>query len=206
MIYNIIYKTTNIINNKFYIGKHSTNNLDDGYLGTGTAIAAAIEKYGIENFKREILSYHNSSKEAYIVEAKIVTKEFVNRKDTYNMRSGGEGLPAGIECSNETREKMSCSHTGMTHSIETRKKIGRAHKGKKLSEHTKHLLREKRLKQPPPRLGAIISKEQRRKQSKAMKGFKHSIRTCPHCGRVGGGPNMTRYHFDNCKLCPVFGN
>ena len=51
----IIYRTTNKIDGKFYIGQHVTKNLEDGYLGSGKRIGYAIRKYGPENFIREIL-------------------------------------------------------------------------------------------------------------------------------------------------------
>jgi hypothetical protein len=46
--FHFIYKTTNLLNNKFYIGMHSTSNLKDGYLGSGTHLRYAIRKYGIQ--------------------------------------------------------------------------------------------------------------------------------------------------------------
>lgn len=89
--YHIIYKTTNLINQKIYVGAHSTNDLDDDYLGSGDNIVKAIRKYGRENFAREVLHVHNDPKTMFLVEASIVTPEFIKRKDVYNIVPGGYG-------------------------------------------------------------------------------------------------------------------
>ena len=89
--YHIIYKTTNLINGKIYIGAHSTDNLNDGYLGSGDNIVTAIKKYGKNNFIREILYMANNSEEMFKTEASIVTEEFIKRKNVYNIVSGGHG-------------------------------------------------------------------------------------------------------------------
>lgn len=70
--YHIIYKTTNLINGKIYVGMHSTDNLNDGYLGSGWILKQAIKKYGKENFKREVLLVLSNRKEAREVEALLV--------------------------------------------------------------------------------------------------------------------------------------
>lgn len=89
--YYLVYKTTNLVNGKIYIGKHETDNLDDGYLGSGILIRRAIEKYGKENFKREILFECSTREEMNAKEAELVNEEFLKRDDIYNLKQGGEG-------------------------------------------------------------------------------------------------------------------
>lgn len=91
MKYYLIYKITNLLNQKIYIGKHETVNLNDGYMGSGNLIKKAIHKYGIENFKKDILYYCSSRSEMDQREAEIVTEDFCKRKDTYNINTGGSG-------------------------------------------------------------------------------------------------------------------
>jgi len=86
-----IYKITNIINHKVYIGKHQTKDLNDGYMGSGVHLKRVIEKHGIENFKKEILFQFDNEDEMNAKEAELVTEEFSLREDTYNLCPGGKG-------------------------------------------------------------------------------------------------------------------
>jgi hypothetical protein len=88
----IIYKTTNLISNKIYIGQHITNNLDDGYLGSGKNLKHDIKKYGKENFVKEILFIFDNFEDMDNKEKELVTKEFALREDTYNIIIGGQGF------------------------------------------------------------------------------------------------------------------
>lgn len=90
--YHIIYKTTNKINGKIYVGLHSTDNLEDGYLGSGWVLKQAIKKHGRDNFTREILLVLTSRDEAREIEAMLVDEIFANRHDTYNLEIGGMGV------------------------------------------------------------------------------------------------------------------
>jgi hypothetical protein len=98
-----IYKTTNKINNKEYIGFHSVEDKNnilckktengsvflDGYMGSGKLIRRALEKYGPENMRQEILYLTNDRQDAYDMERMLVNKEYILREDTYNLSIGG---------------------------------------------------------------------------------------------------------------------
>ena len=86
-----IYKITNKINGKIYIGKHQTKDLNDGYMGSGKNLRRAISKYGIENFEKEILFQFDTEHKMNSKEAELVTEEFCLREDTYNLCPGGQG-------------------------------------------------------------------------------------------------------------------
>jgi hypothetical protein len=79
------------VNNKVYIGVHSTVDLLDNYLGSGKLLKLAIKKYGRSNFSREILQYCHSKEEAFMVEKSIVNDLFTCDRNNYNLAEGGKG-------------------------------------------------------------------------------------------------------------------
>lgn len=102
----IVYRTTNLVNGKIYVGVHGTldPNVFDGYLGCNTyasrpstynnesaVFKRAVKKYGPENFVRETLYVYDNREEAYLKEKEIVNEEFISRSDTYNICLGGLG-------------------------------------------------------------------------------------------------------------------
>lgn len=88
--YNYFYKITNNLNNHFYYGIHSTDNLEDGYMGSGTRLNYAYKKYGIENFTKEILKFFDTRKECAEYEDEMVTEELIHSKECYNVVGGGD--------------------------------------------------------------------------------------------------------------------
>ena len=155
--YHYVYVITNKVNKKFYIGKHSTSNLDDGYMGSGVAINRAIKKYGEQNFVKRILCYCQTASDALYVEQFLVTEYIVNRKDCYNMKTGGKGGSAkgrisgmkGRHHSEETKQKLKLAWKKRRQkpvSEETRKKIGEAHKGKPGGMKGKHHSEDTKMK------------------------------------------------------------
>ena len=107
-MYNYLYKIKNNINNKEYIGIHSTNNLDDNYIGSGILLKKAIKKYGIENFTKEIIQYFTTRDDALDAERLIVNESYVISAQTYNTAIGGNSPPLrkGSTLSNTTLTKL----------------------------------------------------------------------------------------------------
>ena len=152
-----IYKTTNLINNKIYIGKHQTENINDSYYGSGKALKSSIKKHGKEKFKKEIWETVMNDKEV-----ELITAEFVARTDTYNMGVGGEGGAhfKGKSHSKETiqrirenlkskdwshRKGIPAHNKGSKDSAETRKRKSMAASAQRrgpMSEETKRKISE----------------------------------------------------------------
>jgi hypothetical protein len=98
-LYHFVYKTTCIVNNKFYYGVHSTDNLNDGYLGSGSLLRNAIKKYGESNFKREIIALFDTREEALYIESTIINEETLKDINCYNLCIGGGAPPIRYEAS-----------------------------------------------------------------------------------------------------------
>ena len=88
MYYGFIYKWTNNANRKKYIGKHK-GKINDGYVGEGKLLRAAIRKYGIDNFKRDILEIVYEQKEEILQEKETFWLRFYDAalsNEFYNKR------------------------------------------------------------------------------------------------------------------------
>ena len=88
-----IYKTTNVLDGKYYIGKHQTLKIDDRYLGSGIWLKRAIKLHGRRNFKKEILFVFETEAEMNAKEKELITEELVKSPLSYNIGIGGEGGP-----------------------------------------------------------------------------------------------------------------
>jgi hypothetical protein len=128
--YHFIYKTTNLLNGKYYIGMHSSDSLTDGYLGSGKRLRYSINKYGKINHIREILEFCKTREDLKAREIEIVNLNEITKLECMNLKIGGEGagLPIGFKHSNESKEKMSQSNKGNNRSSETREKQSVAQK------------------------------------------------------------------------------
>ena len=76
---------------KYYIGMHSTDNLDDGYFGSGSLLSRSIKKHGRENHIKEILEYLPSREALKLREKEFVSEEILGDKLCMNLKLGGDG-------------------------------------------------------------------------------------------------------------------
>lgn len=207
-----IYRATNKINQKIYIGftahwPHRINghNYDRRYGNTDKAFYNAIKKYGWDAFEWDAL-YQSQDFEHTL---KVMEPHFINEYRSwvgfedcngYNITRGGEGT------------------TGWKRSPELIESHRQQIKGRKQSaEHVAKRASALRGRMFPSRQGKKHTEESRKKMSSALKGKPKSeahkaamknrpqdtkILTCPHCGKIGDYKNMNRWHMDRCKYNP----
>jgi group I intron endonuclease len=89
--YHYIYKIVNIITNKYYLGMHSTSNLEDEYLGSGKVLKRSLNKYGKANHKLEILEHLENREDLKKREREIITVEILKDPMCMNLAIGGQG-------------------------------------------------------------------------------------------------------------------
>lgn len=84
-----MYRTTNLITKEFYIGVHSTYNLEDKYLGSGTKLWRRIQEYGRENFEKEILEFFETPEDKFNREKELVNEQMLQDPLCMNLVKGG---------------------------------------------------------------------------------------------------------------------
>lgn len=207
--YHFIYKTTNLINGKIYVGQKSSDYLCESYLGSGRHLKCSINKYGVENFQREIIEFCNSvdhlnEREIYWIE-KLDAR---NPEVGYNIAKGGNIIQLkgelnpmygkygelnpfyGKHHTEENRKRM--GRPGVKASLETRQKLSLARKGRVSSMKGKTHSEETKKKMSLARVGKPLTSSQTHQE----------LLKCPHCSKVGKSFAMKHWHFDNCLENP----
>lgn len=107
-MFGYIYKTTNLVNNKIYIGKKHRSEFVPNYFGSGVLIRKAIEKYGKDNFKVEVIEWCETLEELNIKERYYIKVLNSDRHSGlgYNIALGGDGGNLLVNMSKEDREKF----------------------------------------------------------------------------------------------------
>ena len=146
-----VYLTTNLVNNKQYIGQHY-GELDDSYIGSGNTLKKAIEKYGKNNFKKEILEICNSYEEMNIAERKWINfYNAVESDNFYNIAQGGFNSNPCAGLSEEAqalrKKRISEATKGEKNYFYNKHFCGKEHPmyGRHHSNETKEKMRQKKL-------------------------------------------------------------
>ncbi len=185
----IIYKTVNVVNDKFYVGKDRYDNPE--YLGSGLILRQAIRKYGRHSFRKEIVEHCQDDVELNEREVYWIDK----LRPPYNIAAGGTGgstmKHASESSRKEWRRKLSVAGKGKHISDEVKEKMSRAKRGKVFSEEHKANLSMARAGKPSWNKGKKTPPEV---VAKILIDVE-----CPHCGKVGQRPAMGRWHFDKCR-------
>lgn len=110
----IIYKTTNLINGKIYVGQTTKNDLN--YLGSGTWLKRSVSKNGASAFSRVTLEECNSAEELNEREIYWIASLSAQNPDIgYNIKAGGEQGGGGFELSEEAKRKLSEHFSNMVY-------------------------------------------------------------------------------------------
>jgi hypothetical protein len=138
--FHFIYKTECKTTGKFYIGMHSTDNLNDGYIGSGKILRRSIAKHGREDHVLSILLFCNNRTELKFQEKMIVNEDLLKDEFCMNLKQGGEGGSDSNSLSAESRLKISLANKGKGHknwSDFSKSKLSQYRTGRKNSEETK---------------------------------------------------------------------
>jgi group I intron endonuclease len=170
-----VYCTTNIVNGKFYIGKHSSSNANDGYLGSGEILKRAIKKYGRENFTKDIIGTFQDEEQAYRYE-RLIVGHYIKDRLCYNIAEGGRGITSEARKKNwekeEYRQKMSEAARKRMEDPKFKQKMIEAmrkpERRQKISEEIKKKWKDPKFKQKHNE--AMRKPECRQKMSEATRG------------------------------------
>jgi len=100
-----LYKTTCLVTGRYYIGMHSTNNLEDGYMGSGKRLRYSLRKHGVDNHKKEILEFFENRQLLIEAEKKAIRPDMIIDNNCMNIMSGGTG---GFISEEQQRYRSEC--------------------------------------------------------------------------------------------------
>ena len=189
--FHFVYKTTCAATGKWYIGLHSTDHMDDGYLGSGMRLTRSVKKYGADQHHREILFMGATRKEASNKEAELLTEEVRKDPMCMNLGPGGLGATDRPATSEETSAKLSKASKAVIRTKEWYDKIvasRRAGVGYGKSEEEREKIRK-------ALTGKTLSEEHKKKISEGGTGQKRSKETCAKISEALKGKNKVKKPF-----------
>lgn len=229
MKYYTIYVITNKINGKKYIGKHETTNLEDKYLGSGLRLINAINKYGKENFEKQILFIFDNEEEMNNKEKELITEDIVMSNMYYNISYGGYGgitvLKSDHPLYDQTRNKIKQTQKnkseflsltakenhklkkigmyGKTQSDKQKKAVSDSAKTRIRSEEERNKIRESYFNtiSQPGYIHPHKGKPRSEEVKQAIREKKKNEpkKQCIYCGIITNPGNIARHHNERCK-------
>jgi hypothetical protein len=186
-----VYKTVHD-DGFFYIGRHSTTNINDGYLGSGIWVSRATKS----KLKREILAYANSFDDLVKLEEKLILENFDDEL-CMNMKLASIGwTPEDAKL--VVKKQIEDGKNALTNGRSIKRNIVNDSARKKAAETIKNMFIE-----GTHPLGGDLARERIKEQivlgTHPGSIVFSKIHTCPHCDKTGKGAIMFRHHFDNCK-------
>jgi len=173
--FHFIYKITNLVNGKIYVGHHSTNNINDGYLGSSHYLLSDIKKLGKENFKREILQFCKYE-ELSNLEKKFIL-ELNSIKFGYNKHIKGTGQKLDYKHSEETKAKLNSKRrniSGENNPMYGKRGEQNPNFGKKLWEGKVHPMKGKKHSEETKLKQSESKKDKYNGENNPFYGKKHS--------------------------------
>lgn len=215
-----LYEIKNTVNNKIYVGVHQTKDINDGYMGSGTVINKAYEKYGKEMFVKTILEYFDNREDMIRREKEIVNEEFLSRDDIYNVRRGGTGgfdyinknglninhVPRSDEFKKNLSKRMKKDNPSQRPGAKERMSAAT----KKVMERGTHPFldsaKQRELSNRIRKDGRTKSEVSKETANRMVEDGTHSFLKmnsekilCEHCGKVASYPNYKRWHGAKCR-------
>ncbi len=141
--FHFIYRTTHIPTGQFYVGMHSTNNMDDGYIGSGTWIQRSMKKYGRDQFHREIIEMCESRLVLWKRETEIVSSGLLADPLCMNLVRGGQGVHNLGKPSAFKGQAWGRSRSNVPLTPEHKSAVSRALMGHFISDETREKIRQK---------------------------------------------------------------
>ena len=189
--FHLVYKTTCTETGKWYIGLHSTDIIDDGYLGSGMRLTRSVKKYGALAHHREILFMGATRKEASNKEAELLSEDVRTDPMCMNLGPGGLGATDRPATSAETAKKLSDASKKYVRTKEWYEKVvatRRANGGYAKSEEERSKIRK-------ALTGKTLTEEHKKRISEGGLGQKRSEETCKNISKSLKGKS---------KILPAF--
>lgn len=224
-MYHYVYRITNKQLNKHYYGVRTTKIQPKDDLGHKYFSSSrdkdfiTDQKTNPMNYRYKVVKIFNKRDDATQYEVLLhemfdvgVNESFYNRSKQTAVGFDRTGIPSWcngltnlggykLKLTPEQRLERSMRQMGQKNAMYGKEPW---QKGKKFTDESKDKMRktigDSRKGHKHSLYGVAMNDDTKMKISNSLIGFRHDDRECPHCKKIGRGPNMTRYHFDNCKL------